>query len=52
MRRVRYEAEGGRALLGLSGALLWTLQCAAEALIDLVMPPELRFRFPDLDDGL
>lgn len=52
MRRVRYEAEGGTAFRGLSGPLPWLLVFAAEVLIDLVMPPELRFLFPDLDDGL
>lgn len=52
INRVRYEAEGGTALLGLSKPLLWQFLCAAEVLIGLVIPPEFRFLFPDLDDGL
>ena len=50
--RVRYEAEGGSVLLGLSSPLPWALVCVAEVLMDLDMPLELRFRLPDLEDGL
>lgn len=55
IKRVRYEAEGGRLLLGvlgLSAPLLLPFACAAEVLIDLVIPLELRFLLPDLEDGL
>ena len=55
IRRVRYEADGGRLLLGvlgLSGPLLLPFACAVEVLIGLVMPLGLRFLFPDLDEGL
>lgn len=53
--RVRYEAEGGRLLLGvlgLPGPILLPFACAVEVLIDLVIPLELRFLFPDLEEGL
>ena len=52
MRRVRYEAEGGTPFLGLSGPLLMPFVFAIEVLTDLVMPAELRFLFPDLEEGL
>ena len=52
IKRVRYDAVGGRAaLLGLSRDLL-RLCCAAAVLMGLVTPAELRFLFPDLEDGL
>ena len=52
MRRVRYEADGGRAaLLGLSMDL-FRLFCAAVVLMGLVTPAELRFLLPDLEEGL
>ena len=52
MRRVRYDAEGGRAaLLGLSRDLL-RLFCAAVVLVGLLTPAELRFLLPDLEEGL
>ena len=52
IKRVRYEADCGRAaLLGLSRVLL-RLFCAAVVLMGLVTPAELRFLLPDLDDGL
>lgn len=53
--RVRYEAEGGRlflGVLGLSGPLLLPLTCAADVLMGLVTPLELRFLLPDLEEGL
>ena len=52
MRRVRYDADGGRAaLFGLSRHLL-RLFCAAVVLMGLVTPAELRFLLPDLEEGL
>ena len=48
INRVRYEADGGAPLLGLSEPLVRL----TEVLMDFVMPPELRFLFPDLEDGL
>ena len=53
--RVRYEAEGGRlflGVLGLSSPLLLPFACDVEVLMGLVIPLELRFLFPDLDEGL
>lgn len=52
IKRVKYDAEGGRgAVLGLSRLLL-RLFCAAVVLMGLVTPAELRFLLPDLDEGL
>lgn len=50
--RVRYEAEGGALLLGLSEPLVCLLVWGDEVLIDLVTPLVCRFLFPDLEDGL
>ena len=51
IKRVRYDADCGRALRGLSMPLL-RFKCAAVVLPGLVTLFGLRFLLPDLDDGL
>ena len=52
IKRVRYEADCGRAALRGLSRLLLRLFCAAVVLMGFVTPAELRFLLPDLDDGL
>ena len=52
IRRVKYEADGGRELRGLSGPLLIPLLGLPGVFISLFMPFELRFLLPDLEEGL